>query len=404
MKILLLSTLYSLPGEKILNNTNVCGSFAKEWAKSGHEVHVIYQYPIYHKILHWAAKFFEKFIANRFYGAVTTKRITSIDRFNVDNVSILRIPLYKIAPHFFYSNKEISSHIDKIIKENEKDCFIPDVIVGHFFYPNIEIVSKLKKVYNCKSAISIHYQGININKVFKRLTKNGNEMLESIDSWGYRSVPIQRYFEAVFGQFPNYFFCFSGVPKIFFSEKFKNKDFSKISKITYVGALIKRKHPLAVVKGAYKTFNNKFTLSYIGSGNQRTLIEQYAKKEGIPENVVFYGHVERGQIARFLEDTQIFIMISSKETFGLVYLEAMSKGCIVIASKNEGMEGIIHHGENGFLCTAGDDQELATLLAKITSLPHEELTKISMNAYKTALNMTDEKVAQRYFEAIIGNL
>ena len=55
-------------------------------------------------------------------------------------------------------------------------------------------------------------------------------------------------------------------------------------------------------------------------------------------------------------------MISKEETFGLVYLEAMSMGCITIASKNEGMEGIIIDGENGFLCTAGDDDELASII------------------------------------------
>lgn len=43
-----------------------------------------------------------------------------------------------------------------------------------------------------------------------------------------------------------------------------------------------------------------------------------------------------------------FIMISKNEAFGLVYLEAMSAGCITIASRGEGFDGVIIHGVNGF--------------------------------------------------------
>ena len=59
-----------------------------------------------------------------------------------------------------------------------------------------------------------------------------------------------------------------------------------------------------------------------------------------------------------MQMSECFIMVSKNETFGLVYLEAMLQGCIVVASKNEGIDGIIIHGENGFLCNAGDVNEL----------------------------------------------
>ena len=42
-------------------------------------------------------------------------------------------------------------------------------------------------------------------------------------------------------------------------------------------------------------------------------------------------------------------MISQGEAFGLVYLEAMARGCITIASRGEGFDGIIKDGINGFL-------------------------------------------------------
>ena len=44
----------------------------------------------------------------------------------------------------------------------------------------------------------------------------------------------------------------------------------------------------------------------------------------------------------------VWIMISKNETFGLVYLEAMARGCITIGSRNQGIDGVINHGVNGF--------------------------------------------------------
>lgn len=400
MKILLLSTLYSLPGEKILNNTNVCHSFAKEWVKLGHEVRVIYQYPIYHPFLHFVANLFEKFIANHFYGAVTTKRVMSIDRFNIDGVDIIRIPLYKAVPHILFSPKSIQQHVNRIIQENEKDGFVPNIVVGHFFYPNIKIAASLKKKYHSKAAIVVHYQGISIEKVYRDIKKNNSNLIDAIDYWGYRSKPIQDYFEKVFGSKENHFFCYSGVPSFFFNEELKPKDFSKLTKFIYVGALIERKHPLAVLEGIHKADGRDFSLAYIGVGKQQEKIQSYIKKESLQSNVTFLGHVERYKITKHLENAQVFVMISDKETFGLVYLEAMSKGCIVIASKGEGIDGIIQDGENGFLCKPGNVSELKLIIKKINAMPPEKLQEISLKAYQTALGLTDEKVAKNYLAAI----
>lgn len=95
-------------------------------------------------------------------------------------------------------------------------------------------------------------------------------------------------------------------------------------------------------------------------------------------------------------------MISRNETFGLVYLEEMARGCITIASRDEGFDGIIEDGKNGFLCKAGDVKELTTIMSKIKAMSPAERRRISENAMATAKELTDEKVAKRYLEALIG--
>ena len=144
-----------------------------------------------------------------------------------------------------------------------------------------------------------------------------------------------------------------------------------------------------------------FELDYVGEGQQRRAIEKFVSTNGLEGNVHIHGFVQRESVSDYLDKDQVFVMISERETFGLVYIEAMSRGCIVVASRNEGMEGIVEDGVNGFLCNAGDSKELVTVLNRIANMSEKELIRISDNAYNTAFELTDENVARNYLGAVL---
>ena len=75
---------------------------------------------------------------------------------------------------------------------------------------------------------------------------------------------------------------------------------------------------------------------------------------GLESCVYFEGEKAREQVLHLMEESDIFVLVSSPETFGLVYVEAMAKGCITIGSKGEGIDGVIVNNENGYLCTPGE--------------------------------------------------
>jgi glycosyltransferase involved in cell wall biosynthesis len=58
-------------------------------------------------------------------------------------------------------------------------------------------------------------------------------------------------------------------------------------------------------------------------------------------------------------DADIFIMPSQNETFGLVYIEAMSQGLPIIYTKNDGIDGYFDNGEIGFAVNPDDSQMIA---------------------------------------------
>lgn len=55
-------------------------------------------------------------------------------------------------------------------------------------------------------------------------------------------------------------------------------------------------------------------------------------------------------------------------------------------------------GVNGFLCEAGDPDELSVIISRIRIMAQEDLQRISYNAVMTARNLTDKKVAEVYLE------
>ena len=225
-------------------------------------------------------------------------------------------------------------------------------------------------------------------------------MVRGLSFLGFRSKAIRNRFESFFGEVDNAFYAHSGVPSSMIPKSPKQRSFDRIQNFVFVGTMIHRKYPLEVLKALEQSNITDYDLTYIGEGRLRKAIRNYCESNRLKGDVHDLGRIPRSDVAEHLESADVFVMISEAETFGLVYLEAMAAGCITIASENEGFDGIIKHGYNGFLCPAGDDRALVTLLNNLWCMDPEELRRISNNAINTAVDMTDERVAAKYIESV----
>lgn len=398
-KILLLTNIYPSPELDLPNSTSVCHYFAKEWVKQGHDVRVIYNYPIYSYMLHFIARVFEKQIASIGAAFVATNRIKCDKIYVLDGVKIFRLPFYKLIPRSRYSTKNVDKQIAKILNYLDEDNFIPDIITGHFPYQNIELVSKLKNIYNAKSCIVLHGSGDTIKKIFP---SNHSQLMANIDVWGYRSLAIKAKFEKEYGVAQKSFMCYSGIPNQYLDKMQAREIALTCNKFIYVGALIKRKHPIALIHALNIAFPLKnFELTIIGEGAELGKIHKLIHMLHLESNIHLLGRVSREQVVEKMALADCFVMISENETFGLVYLEAMAQGCLTIVSKNEGMDGIIQDGINGFLCSAGDVVELSKIIQHINALSIKAKKEISYNAIRTVKMLTDDNVARSYYNSVV---
>lgn len=399
-KILLLTNIYPEPGVKLLNTTDVCHYFSKEWVEMGYEVKVIYNYHIYAKLLHFIAKFFEKIIANSALSVVNLHRVTEDKKYVLDGVSVNKFPLFKVFPRTKFPKKSIDKQIEKILKSNNEENFEPDLILGHFHNPNLELINLLRQSYNAKTSLVLHGDTSNIEEFYK---ENSSILLDNIDLWGYRSRAIGVRFEEMYGARSKSFICYSGVPKSLIANYKVKRHTDTIRKFIYVGTLIKRKYPSTIVSALSLAYPNKdFSLIFIGNGTQKRKIIKTIGDLNVIPNVKFLTYLPREQVSKEIEKSDCFIMISKNESFGLVYLEAMAKGCITVGSRNEGIDGVIKDGENGFLCEAGNYKELAEIIKKINTLSIVDKNKISQNAIETAKSLTDNNVAKNYLDTVLN--
>lgn len=400
-KILLLTTMYPDP---LRPATKVCHYFATQWVSMGYEVLVINYRSMFPRIYTDLARLFPR-LAERYVGNhVEMDTNMDIIQHEVDGIPVYSIPIYKYFPHGAYNDREIKKQVKKLKEILIERNYTPDIIIGHFYNPQMVIIPQLKEAYpRAKTCLSLHEWYLDTIK--KTYPSKYEQLLKSFDIIGYRSVPIKRGFESMYGKDYKGLLCFSGTAKDFLDAEPVERTFSDsaLTKFIFVGQFIQRKYPLETIKALTGVYgkDGDFSLTFVGKKYMcYPEMEHYTRVNGLEEKVIFTGQIPRDEIIPLYDNAECFIMISKYEVFGLVYLEAMSRGCITIAARDEGMDGIIIDGENGFLCEAGNEKELETIIKKINVLSAEEKKRISQNAIKTARELSDYNVAKSYIQQV----
>lgn len=397
-KILILTSIY--PGKDINETfTPIVHYFTREWIKMDYEVVVVHNLAYYHHFFYFLSSFLSKIIAAFSGTNIPNCRLTKVCKYNLDGVNVVRMPIYKSIPRFKFAKKTIIKQEESICKELTETNYTPDIIVGHWENPQLELISLLKKRYsNALTSIVFHHKADFLIDLYKNDTK---KMLSNIDVFGFRSAPIRDSFKQFGINQNNSFMCYSGIPGNFTQEKIVRKFSEKLESFLFVGVLIKRKYPSQIIDALEIVYKNQnFKLDYIGEGFESRQIESKIKGKAFSKNVILNGRVKREEVWKKMKESDCFIMISKNEAYGLVYLEAMAAGCITIAARDEGFDGVIRHGYNGFLCEAGNVDELALLLVEINKMSIEEKYKISKNAILTASTLTNYRAAETYLKEL----
>ena len=394
MNILVLTSKYP-SDDTVYGFTPVVHYFAKEWVKQGNKVKVIHIQNKYPFLFYFIPNFVRKIFESKFGFAFPVLKMSTERIYTLENVFVHRFLIFRLSPFGGYFKSFVEKLYQKIVKSNTIDDFVPDIIISHWTFPQILIMNMLSQRHNCKSAISFH----DVPILDKKSKNKFLSELEKVSYIGFRSPRIYNEFISKFHMNRKFYYCFSGVnEKYIINESSKDIQYS-VTKFLYVGTLVKRKNVDYVIKAlANLSKEQECSLDIVGEGPEKQSLINLTINYNLKAS--FLGHLSHAQVLNQMSLAECFIMVSVNEVFGLVYLEAMAKGCIVVASKGEGMDGIIEHGINGFLCQPGNEAELVYILRKITLLSLIEKKQIIENSISTAAKYTESKVAEKYLHEL----
>lgn len=169
--------------------------------------------------------------------------------------------------------------------------------------------------------------------------------------------------------------------------------------LLYVGRMIDQKGVLDLVQ-AFCNLSKRHVelgLVLVGSGPQAARYQRFCKQNKI-ENVFFAGFVHREELSLYYAVSDMFILPSRSEPWGLALNEAMASKLPVIASDVAGAaEDLIVNGENGYTYRNGNITELSEVIEKVLNSNRQVM---GMKSYEIIQNFSPQKCAQGFIRAI----
>jgi UDP-glucose:(heptosyl)LPS alpha-1,3-glucosyltransferase len=143
-----------------------------------------------------------------------------------------------------------------------------------------------------------------------------------------------------------------------------------------------------------KADGKSFKLLIVGKGNVKKYT-RLASQAQIANDIIFTGILSREKLIQIYLSSDIYIMLSKFDTFGMVILEAMAAGLPVIISSNVGAKDLVQEDKNGFII--GNTSDYGYIASKLKILFDENIRrKMSAAAYQTATENTWDMVATKY--------
>lgn len=388
MKVLVITPFYYIEGrENLFHDTNAVHYLLKYWPKDT-EITVINEY---HNSISHFPRYLKKEERHYFKDGYHFKK-------DGINVHMYELPILPKQKELFDFQKKFM--VDKINNIIETKKLNPDVIICH--QPAYYCSQYIERINSKAPKYAILH-----NSDLKELRRNSKYIKlleEKFDRIYCRSFSLKNIFKEHNLSNISEDCIYSGVPTI---EKYIKKNFSsKKLNIMYAGKFIKRKHVDYILEALGKVKNSKYDFKFriIGKGPEYKTYKKIIKKLKLEDKVEFISHTSREDVYKYMGKSDIFVMPSTGETIGLVYLESMRQACIPIGTKNEGIDGVIKHGENGFLTKPDDINDLKEIFEFLLNSDSNDLKKLSKNAKKTGDLYTEEKIADDYYKIIIRDL
>lgn len=393
VKILLLSSLFPhYDNPNVTYATPFLFNYAREWVRQGHEVTVMHMMRSYPKGFNGAATLLAKLGNHRLEKYIIDPAALKPADYVHEGVRIHRFIFRKYIPHGPSSEHQVRTLAKKVAAALDGDQFVPDLVIGDFFDPVLRVVDMLRSRFSCPIAQTMH---VSDYTMFEQ--KQLRSIVDKVDLWLLRTASQEQYLKKYLTGEYRCMPMYSGVPEAYVAQQPVER--TAIQQLLFVGMLNKFKGIDTILDALAKTRELGLKLNIVGKGTDEEYFRQRVEELKLTDIVHFVGKVSHDEVFRYMRQSDLQVMISH-ETFGMVYVEAMSQGCIPVGAVGEGIDGVVVNGVNGYLSPLNDSDALAALFTRLVNAPAEEISQVSARAYQTAQKMTHAQLAEEVLAGI----
>ena len=308
-------------------------------------------------------------LLSRFLKEYNNRVITK--NYKYKNISVLYSKYYKLPNKISYKTVNLYKSVLKTINENNINF---DLIHAHFTFPSGYVAAKIKQKFNKKLVVTGH--GFDVYDFPFKNKLNRRKFLYSLNNCDYfitvskknmdkvnSIIDIKSKSEVIPNGFSN---DFKNISKNLARKELKLSSNKKI--ILHVGNyLINVKNQINLIKSINELLKvrSDFILYLIGSGRDEYKIKQKVIELNLTKYIKVIGSKPHNEIPLWMNASNLFVLPSYKESFGVVNIEALACGTPVISTINGGSEEIIVSEKYGFLLNNPNNYKtLASIINK----------------------------------------
>ncbi|GIN69621.1 hypothetical protein J14TS2_00960 [Bacillus sp. J14TS2] len=312
--------------------------------------------------------------------------------------------ILKKSDRYFFIRK--ISKQKKDIECNILSEVLPDVIHAHTVFSDGGTAYLLYKKYKVKYTVNIRNTDINyFYKYAIHLRPLMYKILLNAESIVFISYAYQR---KMFSLLPSQVVskiknkCLvipNGISDYWHNNLAKRKSIKESTDLTllFIGTLNKNKNIKTVVYSCHELIKRGYNikLNIIGNGPMEQEVKNLCEKLNIYRDTVFHGYInDKSYISSIMDKSDIFIMPSIKETFGLTYIEAMSRGLPVLYSSGQGIDGFFEEGKIGYSVDPYNINSIVDSIHKIVN----EYDTMSVNCIELSKQFNWKSISEDYIK------
>ncbi|MFW6275803.1 MAG: glycosyltransferase family 4 protein [bacterium] len=311
--------------------------------------------------------------------------------FRVHPIPYIKLPFKKMQ---FWTLFRLSRKAKEIVQNS-----MIDLVHAHYLFPDGYIAYRIFRKYDIPYVLTFRNQDRQYLEIISKKNpdyKKAAQILMHaksvlVTNLGYKNF-IENRFDINCEIVPH------GIEKEVFDVPIPGKTDNKII-VTTIADTLETKNVDWVIR-AFKDYSGTedIELYVIGDAINRKELFELANNDN---RLKFYGRIPREQVLNLLRESDIFALPSSRETFGLVYLEAAATKNALIGYKGEGVWGVFEDHHEMLFCnnfeefkeklfftlnSAGDRMKLQNnAFLKAKEMEWESIKKMYLDVYKKAM-------------------